>query len=224
VTLFRLDASMRSEGSVSRRLADAVEAGWRAACPDAQVIGRDVGRQQVPAELWPQAVVGSRTPADRRTREQVAAGARVAELVDELEQAEAYLFAVPLYNFGVPHTFKAWVDLVITDPRMAPGTTPVVAGRPAVLAAVRGGGYGPGTPREGWDHGTPWVRRILADVFRLDLQVVEAELTLAPVKPELASLRPLAEASLAAALESAGRLGVSRPARGQERAAPPRSR
>jgi FMN-dependent NADH-azoreductase len=64
---------------------------------------------------------------------------------------------------------------------------------------VRGGGYGPGTPREGWDHGTPWLRRILADVLGLDLHVTEAELTLATVNPAMAGLVDKAAESLEAA-------------------------
>jgi hypothetical protein len=57
----------------------------------------------------------------------------------ELLAADALVFAVPLYNFGVSQHFKAYVDLVITDPRMAPGQTPPTAGKAAVLATVRGG-------------------------------------------------------------------------------------
>jgi FMN-dependent NADH-azoreductase len=54
-----------------------------------------------------------------------------------------------------------------------------------VLVVVRGGAYGPGTPREGWDHASGWIRRILEDVWGLDLRVVETEFTLAGVNPAL---------------------------------------
>jgi FMN-dependent NADH-azoreductase len=67
-----------------------------------------------------------------------------------------------------------------------------VRAQPAILVTVRGGGYSPGTPREGWDHATPWMRRILADLWQLDLRLVEAELTLADVNPAMAHLRELA--------------------------------
>jgi FMN-dependent NADH-azoreductase len=123
--------------------------------------------------------------------------------VDELVAADAYVFAVPLYNFGVPQHFKAFADLVLTDPRMPPGQPSAIHGRPAVLVTARGGGYAPGTPREGWDHATPWIRRFLADMVGLDLQVVEAELTLAPVTPAMSELVGLAEASLEAAHSAA---------------------
>ena len=60
-------------------------------------------------------------------------------------------------------------------------------GKPAVLVSVQGGNYAPGTPREGWDHATGWMRRILADVWDLDLDVVEMPFTLVGVNPRSTS-------------------------------------
>jgi FMN-dependent NADH-azoreductase len=68
----------------------------------------------------------------------------------------------------------------------------MLAGKPAVLAVVRGGAYGAGTPREGWDHATGWMVRILADVWQLDLRVVELEFTLVGVNPALNDFKELA--------------------------------
>jgi FMN-dependent NADH-azoreductase len=207
MTLYRLDASIRTEGSVTRAVADTVMTAWEAGHPDAAVIRRDIGTAPLPADAWRTAVSAGWTPADQLTPAQRSATALAAGVVDELVAAEAYVFAVPLYNYGVPQHFKAWADLVLTDPRTAPGKETEIAGRPAVLVTARGGGYAPGTPREGWDHATPWVRRFLADIMGLDLEVVEAELTLAPVTPAMEGLRDLAAASLAAAHTAAAPAG-----------------
>ncbi len=185
MSLYRLDASIRVEGSHSRAIADIVEQEWRNARPDEPVIRRHVGVDPIPATAWASAVFGGRTPRESRTGEQESALALAATLTDELIEADALLFAVPLYNFGVSQHFKTWVDMVITDPRMASGAAPVLAGKPAVLVTVRGGNYRPGTPREGWDHATGWMRRILADVWHLDLSVVQTEFTLVGVNPAL---------------------------------------
>lgn len=193
MSLFRLDASIRIDGSHSRTIADIVEAEWRDANPDAEVTRRHIGTEPLPADAWGTAAFAGYTPVEHRSPEQKAAQAIAAELVDELVAADALLFAVPLYNFGVSQHFKTYVDLVITDARMAAGSEPMLAAKPAVLAVVRGGGYGAGTPREGWDHATPWMRRILQDVWKLDLQVVETEFTLLDVNPAMEPLRDLAE-------------------------------
>ena len=192
MSLYRLDASIRVEGSHSRAIAGIVEQEWRNAHPGEPVIRRHVGVDPIPATTWATAVSAGRTPAESRTDEQQAALALAATLTGELIAADALLFAVPLYNFGVSQHFKTWANMVITDPRMAAGAQPVLAGKPAVLVTVRGGSYRPGTPREGWDHATGWMRRILADVWHLDLKVVQAEFTLVGVNPALDQFTDLA--------------------------------
>ncbi|WP_375484374.1 FMN-dependent NADH-azoreductase [uncultured Jatrophihabitans sp.] len=191
MTLYRLDASFRVDGSHSRAIADLVEGEWTSQLPDDRIVRRHVGTDPVPATYWGAAVTAGFLSPEDRSDEQRAAQALAAQLVDELVDADALLFAVPLYNFGVSQFFKAFVDLVITDPRMGPGTT-LLQGKPAELVTVRGGNYGAGTPREGWDHATPWIRRILADVWGLDLTVTEADFTLVGVNPALDEFTELA--------------------------------
>src|SRR3984885_9409923 len=192
MSLYRLDASIRVESSHSRAIADIVEREWRDARPDEPIIRRRVGVDPIPATACGHYDFCGRPPRESRTDEQEAALALAATLTDELIEADALLFAVPLYNFGVSQHFKTWVDMVITDPRMAAGAQPVLAGKPAVLVTVRGGNYRPGTPREGWDHATGWMRRILADVWHLDLNVVETEFTPVGVNPALDRFTDLA--------------------------------
>jgi FMN-dependent NADH-azoreductase len=207
MSLYRLDASIRVEGSHSRAIADIVEQEWRNAHPGEPVIRRHVGVDPIPATTWATAVFAGFTPEESRTDEQQAAQALAATLTDELISADALLFAAPLYNFGVSQHFKSWVDMVITDPRMAAGTQPILVGKPAVLVTVRGGNYRPGTPREGWDHATGWMRRILDDVWHLDLKVVEAEFTNVGVNPALDRFEDLARQLRREAEEQARRHG-----------------
>ncbi len=192
MSLFRLDASIRVDGSHSRAIADIVEQGWRANHPGESVVNREIGIDPLPADAWATAAMAGFVPEDQRTPDQLEAVALSAQLTDELLAADALVFAVPLYNFGVSQHFKTWVDLVIADPRMGAHVTPAVKGKPAVLVTVRGGAYGAGTPREGWDHATGWMRRILADVWGLELEVVETEFTLVGVNPALDQFTDLA--------------------------------
>src|SRR6202011_6321019 len=111
--------------------------------PGEPVIRRHVGVDPIPATTWATAVFADRTPGESRTVEQKAALALAATLTDELVAADALLFAAPLYNFGVSQHFKAWVDMVITDPRMAAGAPPPLAWKAAVHLTVAGGNYRP---------------------------------------------------------------------------------
>jgi len=193
MSLFRLDASIRTEGSTSRALGDIVEAEWVAAHPDSVVTRRHIGVEPLPASAWSDAVAASMSPGAAPTPEQSAAVELARDLTDELVAADALLFAVPLYNFGVSQHFKAYVDLVLTDPRMGPGAPSLLSGKAAVLVTVQGGNYSAGTPKEGWDHATAWMRRILEDVWQLDVRVVTREFTLVGVNPALDPFIDLAD-------------------------------
>ncbi|MFW5472421.1 FMN-dependent NADH-azoreductase [Knoellia sp. CPCC 206450] len=208
-TIFRLDSSIRTESSVSRAVADTLEASViEAEGSDTTVIRRDVGLSPVPSDVWATSAFAGFTPEGDRTDEQLAAQAVAAELADEVVAADVLVIATSLYNFGVSQHLKTWIDTVITDPRFAPGTQ-TVKGKPAFLVLARGGGYGEGTPREGWDHATAYLRRILEDVWGLDLDVIETELTLAEVTPQMAELRDLARQQLAESHEAARTSGRS---------------
>ena len=192
MTLFRLDASIRVEGSASREIADIVETEWLSVHPGDTVERRHIGIHVLPSDAWPRAVSAAWLPEVDRTPEQKSAVALAAVLVDELVGADAILLAVPLYNFGVSQHFKTWVDLVVTDPRAAAGGPGLLAGKKVVLCTVRGGAYGTGTPREGWDHSTSYLRRIIGDVWGADLTVVEREFTLVGVNPALDAFKDAA--------------------------------
>src|SRR5687768_4815092 len=106
MTLYRLDASIRTEGSVTRAVADTVTTAWQTEHPGAAVIRRDIGTAPLPAEAWKTAVSVMWTPPEQLTPVQRSATALAAGVVDELVAAEAYVLAVPLYNYGVPQHFK----------------------------------------------------------------------------------------------------------------------
>jgi FMN-dependent NADH-azoreductase len=207
MSLLRIDASIRTDGSASRELADIVEAEWRQTHPGERVIGRDLGLDPLPGDAWAHAVSAAGTPEAEQTPEQRTAAALATELLDELIAADAVLIAVPLYNFGVTQHIKTWIDLVLAVPSGGGAVAARLAGTPTVLVIVRGGAYGPGTPREGWDHSTGYLRRILEDVWGADLTVVEREFTLVGVNPTLDAFADQAAAFKDAAYTAARQAG-----------------
>jgi FMN-dependent NADH-azoreductase len=192
MTLFRLDASIFPSQSVSRELADIIEGEWTTAHPGEQVIRRPIGSNPISANVWADAVVGQQLPPEARSTEQQAAVKLAAVLADELIAADALLFAIPLYNYGVSQHIKTWFDLVYTDPRITEGG-PALLDLPAILVTVSGGNYAPGTPKEGWDHSTAWLQRILVDIFGLDLTTVDRRFTLVGVNPALDQFKDIAD-------------------------------
>ena len=202
MTLFRLDASIFPDQSKSRELADIIEAEWTTVHPDEPVIRRHIGSSPLPSTAWAEAVVGQQLPEDGRTPAQQAAVELATTLADELLAADALLFAVPLYNYGVSEHIKTWFDILATDPRIAAGATEL-RDRPALLVTVTGGNYGPGTPKEGWDHSTSWLQRVLAEVLGLDLATVYRKFTLVGVNPALDAFKDMADGMRVEAVRAA---------------------
>ena len=197
--LLHVDSSALSVGSVSKEIADTFRKTWQQEHPHGTITHRDLGIHPVPG-LAEAGISAEFVPAEGRTPEQAAAYALRHELVDEFLAADAYLFTVPMYNWGVPSTFKAWLDQVIVNGQtMSPVGNPPLGGRPATLVLSYGGGYDPGTPREGWDFVQPYLETVLGKAVGLDLTVVKAQLTLAERNPAMADLIPAAKEIRAAA-------------------------
>jgi len=204
VTLLRVDASIQGSRSASSALADQVMARFQATRPDETVVTRHIGSHPLPADAWPTAIAGSFTPEEDRTPEQTAALHLAGTLATELREADAAVLALPLYNWGVSQHVKTWMDLAIAGGEHG---EKLLDGKPAIVLTTRGGGYGPGTPREGWDHNTAYLRRIIADVWGADLTLVERELTLAGVNPAMDALIEPAALLKKAAHEAATHAG-----------------
>ncbi|MBU8858686.1 MULTISPECIES: NAD(P)H-dependent oxidoreductase [unclassified Micromonospora] len=207
--LLHIDSSITGERSISRRLTARAAAAWRAAHPDGTVTYRDLGQNPLP-HLNTASGLARMVPPDQHTPEQQASWRLTEEVVAEVTRADTVLLGLPLYNYGPPSSVKSWVDHLIA-PGIAydPATNAGLLGdRQFVVLVSRGGGYGPGTPREGWDHAEPWLPHGLS-LTGLEPRFICTELTLAPVNPAMAELIPLFEQSLAAAERAVDELWVS---------------
>ncbi len=206
MSLYRLDASINPATSQSRALADLVEAEWTSQHPDSVVTRRDIGTEPLPSTTWREIVMNGQTADADLAPEQRHARALATTLADELIDADAILLAIPLYNWGIAAHVKSWYDITYTDARIKQGA---LAGKPVVLATVLGSDYSPGSGKEDWDHSTPWLRHVLADVWKTDLLVVQRQLTLVGLNPAMDGLKEQAAEVHAAAAQLAVEHGRS---------------
>jgi FMN-dependent NADH-azoreductase len=202
-TLLHLDSSIFSGGaSSSRAVTEVFRLTWQEQHPEGTVIYRDLNAHPVP-HLTADAHTAAFTSPEDHTREQSAALAARIRLIEELEQADAVLIGAPMYNYSIPSTLKVWLDNVIMVGRTAGTENSKLRGKPVTIAASRGGSYAPGTPREGFEYVQNYLTAVLAETLGMKLDVIVAELTLAPTNPAMAELIPLFEASREQALDSA---------------------
>ncbi len=119
MNILHLDSSAREgrsdrrpHGSHSRRLSARFVERWRAARPHDAVVYRDIG-QRPPAPVSGGWIHAAFTPPARREAWMRDALAASDALVDELIASDLIVAGVPMYNFGVPAQFKAWIDNVV---------------------------------------------------------------------------------------------------------------
>ncbi|MFG1603502.1 FMN-dependent NADH-azoreductase [Actinoplanes sp. NPDC049265] len=201
MSVLRIDASIQGPRSASSELADLAEKEFTAVRPDTTFVRRHLGTEPLPSDAWATAIGANFTPEESRTDAQRTASQLARTVAAELRDADAAILALPLYNWGVSQHVKIWVDLVLAGAESS--AERLLDGKPTIVLTTRGGGYGPGTPREGWDHNTAYLRRIVADVWGADLTLIERELTLAGVNPAMDPFLETAELLKKAAHEAA---------------------
>ena len=198
-TLLQIRSSLLLGNSQSNRLADRYVAAWQAANPGGRVVVRDLAQSPVP-HLDLARVGAFSTPADQRTPEQQALVAESDALIDELQGADVVALGLPLYNFGIPSTLKAYFDHIaragVTFRYTASGPEGLVKGKQVVVFAARGGLY-QGQPH---DTQTPYVRNFLGFLGMTDVRFVHAEGLAMGDEPRAKGLRA-AEAQIDALLE-----------------------
>ncbi|MBB5119876.1 FMN-dependent NADH-azoreductase [Streptomyces eurocidicus] len=211
-TLLHLDSSALPQGSASREVTAAFRKAWEEQHPDGTVVYRDLAADPLP-HLDAAAVTAEFTDPADRTEEQRAGSARRHALADELERADAVLIGAPMYNFTIPSTLKAWLDHVLITGRTTGTENLPNAGTPVTVVASRGGAYGPGTPREGFDFVTTYLEKVLGVALGMEVDFIVPELTLARAVPAMAGLIDKADASRARADADAAAKGKALAAR-----------
>jgi len=174
MTLLQINTSIFSDGGQSSRLADRFVATWRDANPDGRIIVRDLSKEPVPHIDAARFGAFLAKPAERTPDQQEVVDYSDA-LIDELQHADVIVFGLPMYNFGVPSTLKAYFDHVaragVTFRYTETGPVGMLEGKKVYVFAARGGLHA-GTAR---DTQTQYVRNFLALIGLTDVDFVYAE-------------------------------------------------
>jgi FMN-dependent NADH-azoreductase len=206
--LLQIQASIFSNGGESSRLANQFVSRWSADNPEGKVIVRDLGREPIPhltAERFQSFLA---KPEERTPAQQQVAGFSDG-LIDELERSDVIVLGLPMYNFGVPSTLKAYFDHVAragkTFKYTEKGAVGLLAGKKAVVFATRGGLYA-GTPL---DTQTGYVRDFLRFLGIAEVEFVYAEGLALGDASKSASLARAANHTLALAQRLAPRIAAA---------------
>ncbi|MBW4607699.1 MAG: FMN-dependent NADH-azoreductase [Hassallia sp. WJT32-NPBG1] len=177
--ILHIDSSPRGHRSFSRKLSYEFITSWKTAHPDDTLTYRDLGHNPVPHvdESW---IAGAFTPPQARTPELNQAIKISDELVDEFLAADRYVFGVPMYNFNVPSTLKAYIDQIVRVGRTFAVTEQgafqgLVTGKKMLIVTARGGSFTQGSPAAPYDFQEPYLKAVFGLLGITDVSFIHLE-------------------------------------------------
>jgi FMN-dependent NADH-azoreductase len=171
-TILKIDSSALTDNSVTRKLGSELLETLQNKYPQAVVLERDVSKGlPFVDETW---VGANFTPADQRSPEQRSRLELSDQLVDELRSADIVIIASPMYNFGIPASLKAYIDLIArageTFRYTDNGPVGLLDDKQAFLVVASGG-----TPFGGaMDFVSSYLKHVLGFIGLNDVELVTA--------------------------------------------------
>lgn len=172
-TLLKITASLAGANGQSSQLADRFIANWLAKNPHGRVVTRDLSADAIP-HLTAERFQALLAKPEERTAAQRAVVEYSDALIEELKNADVIVFAVPMHNFSVPSTLRAYFDHIaragVTFRYTAEGPQGLIQGKQAYVFITRGGYYS-----DVADTQTPYLRQFLGFIGLTEVQFVHAE-------------------------------------------------
>ena len=169
-TLLRIDASIRTLGSITRELADDFQARWLRLRPDGKVVRRDLATDPLP-HISQETVETFQRPSTNGSSPTLS-----DDLIRELKSSDHLLIASPLYNLSLPSALKAYIDHVVRS-----GLTfeledgeyrGLLSGKSATVITARGGS---GATGDGGDFQTGYLQAVLGVIGIKPVEVIVAD-------------------------------------------------
>jgi len=172
-----IESSPRGSDSYSHQAARSIVNELQTRNPGSRSVVRDLG-QNPPPHVGLAFIAGMSAAPQQRTPDQARSIALSDSLIDELFAADTIVVAVPMHNFGVPSTLKAWIDHVSRAGRTfsygANGPQGLLKGKHAILVLASGGVYSNGQMKA-FDFTEPYLRAVLGFLGITDVDVVRVE-------------------------------------------------
>lgn len=170
LNILKIDSSARSKDSTSRLLNKHVLEHVSSQNAEVSVVERDLAQNLPPVtEGWVQAAF---TPVADRNAEQNDILKLSDTLIAEIQAADVIILSLPMYNFGIPSTLKAWIDLIarsgVTFKYTETGPVGLLENKRVILS-VASGGVPVGTP---FDYATPYLSHVLNFIGITEISII----------------------------------------------------
>lgn len=163
--LLHVDSSALGANSVSRTLSAATVARFQAETPSLGIVRYDLDADPLP-----------HLTATALARTDAGDAARADRVLDDFLAADVIVIGVPMYNFSVPSTLKAWIDRIAINGKTfqytASGPEGLAKGKRVILAISQGGIHDVGGPSE---HQESYLVFMLNFLGVTDIEIVRAQ-------------------------------------------------
>ena len=182
--LLYIEASPRKKRSYSINVAQQFLQTYKQANPTDTIETLDLWQTPLPA--FDGAMIDAKyriMHGETHTDSEAAAWSSIVEHFNHFNNADKYVFSLPMWNFGVPYKLKHYID-VITQPGLSFSFTPetgysgLVTGKPAVVIYARGGEYSSSDAAAGMDFQKRYFELWLGFIGFTDVSAILAEPTL----------------------------------------------
>jgi len=169
--ILKINSSIQTEKSVGRKLADQLVS--RFTNNESKVIERDLAKG---LPLLTQDMVNAfYTPENKHTDDQKEQVAISNLLIKEIEDSEIIIMGIPIYNFNIPASVKAYFDLIarvgITFKYTEKGPVGLFKNKKVYVIVTSGG-----TPFMGnGDFASPYIKHFLGFIGITDVNFISAD-------------------------------------------------
>ncbi|MGI4022900.1 MAG: FMN-dependent NADH-azoreductase [Janthinobacterium lividum] len=175
--ILHLISSPRNEASFSIKLGNAIVEKLNMAYPDSTVKVHDLVKTPFP-HLEEVHLNSFFTPKENLTPELTEAIKHSDEAIAELMDADLIVIGVPMYNFSIHSTLKAWIDHIARAEKTfrytEQGPEGLVKNKKVYLAISTGGVYSEGMMKA-YDFTEPYLRTVLGFLGMTDLTAFRVE-------------------------------------------------
>ncbi|MEO6638291.1 MAG: NAD(P)H-dependent oxidoreductase [Ginsengibacter sp.] len=175
--ILHLISSPRGASSMSIKLGNAIIEKLQAENPGSLVIVRNLAETTFP-HLEEVHLNSFYTPVEKHTPELTEAIKHSDEAIAELKNADVIVIGVPMYNFSIHSTLKAWIDHIAragkTFSYSEKGPSGLINDKKVYLAISSGGVYSQG-PLKAFDFTETYLRSVLGFLGMTDVIAFRVE-------------------------------------------------
>lgn len=177
--LLRIDSSVRTKNSHSSNLTDIFCNRWKDTNRSSHVTIRHVGTSP-PSHPSNEYTIANYTPPEERDDNMKKSLIESDTLIKELFDHDEFIFAIPMYNFCIPSTFKAYIDNIVRvgmtfDIDQQGNFMGKLGDKKLTVISSRGARYSAPSPLEPYDMLTPYIKIVMGFIGITDITFIYAE-------------------------------------------------